>query len=326
MRKVKNRYNDIKLAKGLYLDNVAKTDRNGELGISTILTGSKWFILPKGRAIFKSYDGSFYQYIKDLRIANELLCQELAKQLNIDCAEYQPAIYENKKGLVSYDVTKNGEELLNGNYLFALSKSNQNYPINDFNSYITSLKSLKQQGYNFDLKQQIVNLYKIAVFDSLTAQSDRHISNVFFIVNKKEKTLKVAPLIDNEFAFNIENESATLYYNYYVKKSDINKNLNRIHKQLEINDLSSTFHNKYDANLQNIVNLAKNNPTLKQVLDDMLSKYNLKDAIDSLEKQGTTISQSYKEYILNANKVIMSKYKKAYSNKQKNTQQDFLEL
>ena len=129
---------------------------------------------------------------------------------------FSNAIYENKKGLVSYDVTKNGEELLNGNYLFALSKSNQNYPINDFNSYITSLKKLKQQGYNFDLKQQIVNLYKIAVFDSLTAQSDRHISNVFFIVNKKDKTLKVAPLIDNELAFNIENESATLYYNYYI--------------------------------------------------------------------------------------------------------------
>ena len=46
---------------------------------------------------------------------------------------------------------------------------------------ITSYQ-LQKMGFKFNLKEVVFDLYKIAVFDSLTAQSDRHIENTFFII------------------------------------------------------------------------------------------------------------------------------------------------
>ena len=46
-----------------------------------------------------------------------------------------------------------------------------------------------------------MDIYRIAVFDTITMQTDRHINNIFFLIDKKTKEVKVAPLIDNEFAF-----------------------------------------------------------------------------------------------------------------------------
>ena len=68
------KYSNIKLAKGLLLDDSKTIKRAGECGVSTGKYGLRWFCLPKGKAIFKTYDGIFCFDIRQNRIdiANEL--------------------------------------------------------------------------------------------------------------------------------------------------------------------------------------------------------------------------------------------------------------
>lgn len=44
-------------------------------------------------------------------------------------------------------------------------------------------------------------LIKMAVADIITGQPDRHDDNISVILNNKEKTIRIAPIYDNEFAF-----------------------------------------------------------------------------------------------------------------------------
>ena len=109
------KYNDIRLARGLKLNEVPTTVRNGNNGISTEKFGRSWYMLPKGRAIFKTYGDTdnFFNSIRNLRLVNELLCYELAKQMNVPCAEYELASKGLNKGIVTYDVAKEGEKIVN---------------------------------------------------------------------------------------------------------------------------------------------------------------------------------------------------------------------
>ncbi|MBO5884552.1 MAG: hypothetical protein J6Q51_02020 [Clostridia bacterium] len=319
MKLIKTKYTNIKLCKGIYIDEVKQIIRKGETGISTAISGLKWYLLPKGRAIFKSFEGPVYKDIRLIRIANELLCQELAKQVEVDCAVYQPATHQGINGLLSFDVTGKNEELISGFKLHELAYGDdlEFAPNNELNSYIPALKELQKMGFKFNLKEVIFNLYKIAVFDSLTAQSDRHIENTFFIINLKAKTVKVAPLIDNELAFNAENETR-LAKNFPIGKLEINKQVNNISKQLVITEPCTHLQKTYDKNLAHIVALANINPELKQILFDMIRNYNLDKAISEVERKGTILSPSYKKYLLTLNKVVLTKYKKELVTKKAN--------
>lgn len=318
MKLIKNKYTNIKLCKGIFIDEVKQILRNGGTGVSTAISGLKWYLLPKGRAIFKSFEGPEYKDIRPIRIANELLCQELAHQVDVACAIYQPATHMGVSGLLSYDVAGRNEELLTGAQLHELAYGESKNPDNELSSYIPALQALQKKGYKFNLKNVVFELYKIAIFDSLTAQSDLHIDNTFFIVNPKAKTLKVAPLIDNELAFNAENESR-LAKNFPIGKLEINKQVNSISKQLVITEPCTHLQKTYDKNLAHIVALADANPDFKQTLFDMIHNYNLDKAISEVERKGTILSPSYKKYLLTLNKVIISKYKKELTGKKETT-------
>ena len=200
---LKNEYKyteHLKLAKGLIIDQASTEHRdNLDVGISSRNFGKNWYILPKGKAIFKTYDSyKKFENIKQIRIINELLCYELAKQVNIPCAEYELATNNNVTGLVTYKITNDNEILVKGQdfLLFANGEAH-----NDMISYSRACKYYKELGFKIDRKKIMLDLYKIAVFDALTLQTDRHMNNICFIKNTKDDTIRVSPIIDNELAF-----------------------------------------------------------------------------------------------------------------------------
>lgn len=180
-----DKFNDIKLAKGLDLTFYATKDRKinwQKVGISTETFGDKWILTPKGRGLFKSFDTFYSTSTKNIRICNELLCRELCKQVGIRCAEYELAEIDGIKGLITYDfVGKN--KLVPLNHFVEINKQSECNLI----GCVEAFDTYAEKGYRFDKKQAIIDLYKLIVFDTLTLQTDRHENNVNFLFEKGKK-------------------------------------------------------------------------------------------------------------------------------------------
>lgn len=313
------KYTALKFAKGIYLDNQETQNRFGDYGISSKRYSNKWYVLPQGRAIFKTYDKyeEYYDMLKNLRIINELLCYELCKQINLPCARYELATKENISGLISYDVTKQGETL----YCFSeyFYKNNIFYE-NNFKTFVKEIKNLKTKTkLNINQSQAIKDFYKILLFDCLTVQTDRHAGNLFFIENLQKNTLKISPLIDNEFAFNIIYFDMLLI-NENISQDNIKANLKHATICTTVNP--TCLNCVFEENLKDLVTISFKNKEFKEILKNVLSNYNMDLAIRKVEKQGATISPYYKDYLLKMENIVKTLIKENITklkNEQANT-------
>ena len=213
-----------------------------------------------------------YNQIREVRIVNELLCYELSKQVGVLCAEYELATKDDVTGLVSYDVITNKNQKL----IPAISMFNQLQItcLNNFNSYMDAIKKYQQLGYKIDSKKILCDLYKISLFDALTIQTDRHTNNIFMIVDTQKKTIKVAPLIDNELAFASGICYESLDSDCYIYPESIKNYTIMINKIIEVkrNPLKP---NRYSENIKNLVELAKHNKTFDTIFKEMIQNYDI---------------------------------------------------
>jgi hypothetical protein len=317
--KVKQKYTDIKLAKGVCIDRHNHTAREvADVGVSTKSFGKVWFYMPKGKAIFKTYD-DFQNEIRDLRIVNELLCYELSKQMGIRCAEYELAcLDEIITGVVTYDVATKNEKLVNSKELFIRQNIKD---AQDLNEYYKLLKKYVEQGYKVDLDKTMKDLYKICLFDSLTMQSDRNSSNVFFLFNEQNKTIKVAPLIDNEYAFNTQNLNRELKDNYDIYETLFVDRLDYIYKMITVDNVLRED-SSFRENITKLTHIAVTVPEYGKIFKDFVKGFNVKKALKKLESQGVEVGPRYKEYLFMTEKIIKDIYKQELA-KTKNKKQNF---
>lgn len=306
-----NKYTDnIKLAKGVLLDNAKTAPRfYTELGISTKTYGHSWFLLPQGRAIFKTFD-SDYQEIKTLRIINELLCEELANQLNIKCAHYELATKDKINGVVTYDITKMGQTLYTAFDWF--EKNDIQEFENEFKSFALIVNHCKENNINIDKNKFMIDLYKLMVFDILTVQGDRHLNNIFIIQDQNDNSLKLAPLLDNEFAFNTGLNWSNLYGSETITQDMFIDSLSYIYKQIMVLD-NRYRSSKYLENIKQVVDLAKMYPQYDIILKSLCKTYNLNNAIEKLEQKGVQINKKYKEYLLMTQDTVKQLIKLEYT-------------
>lgn len=304
------KYNDIRLAKGICLDKIPTLDRRGNVGLSTQQFGHSWYMLPKGRAIFKTFDDTdkFFDRLKNMRLVNELVCYELAKQMNLPCAEYEPASKGKAKGLVTYDVATPQEKIYN---LY------QFYDFIDYNcssisisTFSKILDDLQQQGYKLDKQKMLKTYFKVVVFDLLTAQSDRHENNLILLMDKKNKKIRFSPIIDNEFAFSI------IYLDDMLKEGPVIYPNNFLAQLKEIScmlPLKQYDYNRdidwYNSNLKELIKVIKTNDEYAQIFKDMCKNMDISKAIQSVEKKGIKINKFYKKYLIFAEKTLKNNIK-----------------
>ena len=295
LNKNKN-YKVYKLCKGINLRFFRRKKReNGYVGISTEKYGTKWFITKKGKAIFKTYE-NLGEKSHDFRIINELLYCKLAKQIGVECAVYEPATIGKNIGLVSYNVASEDEELINGQK-FNLFKFN----FNKYSGYEESIDYYKKQKAVINAQKMKRDIFKLMVLDALVFQEDRHINNVHFLHNKKTNEYKLAPIIDNEFAF------AGKTFSHFLNKQDmylagislgafmtiIDHNYRSI-----ITDVKMFSDGSFDRNIRNIIAMAKKDPVKKSFLIKAINKIDIKKAIKEVEDIGYDISPDYKQYLI----------------------------
>lgn len=281
-----------------------KNRYNVELGISTGKFGRHWYSLPQGRAIFKTYDGSFMLYLKNIRIINEVVCFHLANQAGIACAKYEPANLqigkEDNVGLVSFDITKPREKLI---HLYELTYEG----CKDYWTLYQIYNNIEQLNYKYSLDRDKIclHLYEMMIFDLLTMQTDRNTHNIHFILNKDTKEFTSSPLIDNEFAFCAKRikrilntrkpstKDALIFEMNNLSNDDLSKKeiyLYRVNNEEDRLD-------SYFETIKEVVRLANEYEEARESLSRILSNINIEDAINKTEAMGYKIDENYKEYL-----------------------------
>jgi len=286
----------LKMADGINLENAKFTKRKKDINApSTSLKkyGNYWFKLKKGNALFKTYDSDYNSELRELRIINELICQNLAKQIGVSYAEYEPAHIGKDNGLVTYNVLKDGQKLVPLAKFLRYDLSLKNNLV-DISSAVTHYRDL---GYNIN-SDVLYNLYTYIVFDALTLQTDRNNYNIYFILDKNTNTYTVSPLFDSEYAFN--GEYLELSYTNKINTYDLLlKQYSYESKYLNIDYEMPGKTNTYYKNVINICNLAKSDKKFNNFLTNALKKFNTLLAINYVEEIGYEISQEYKDYLIN---------------------------
>lgn len=288
------KYGYIKLAKGIDLGKIKTKYRFfGKVGISTEDFGKKWYCLPSGKGIFKTFTDKSYIMIRENRIINEFVCAELCKQVGIPSPKLEPATLYDINGLISYNVVSNKyQKLLTAEELF----NKIDYPIsNELVDFREAFNILRNKNYNIDVKKSTMDIYRIAVFDTLTMQTDRHINNIFFIIDKKTKEVKVAPLIDNEFAFFGQGIEKVIKNRQTDIKEDIMPNYVKFARIIQTSRNMKPY--EYDAPEKDIVNCALSHRGFDVVLKEVLTKIDPKSAVENVRKLGYEIPDEYEEYI-----------------------------
>lgn len=233
---------------------------------------------------FKLFYNGKYIYFKtqeseDLRY-NELICNEIAKRMKINCVEYDLAELKHDnityKGLVSNNFVNNNQSFV--------ACATYSFGANDgLCGIIRNLEKFKKQNEcNLDTEEIEFDLFKMIVFDYLTCQSDRHDCNFGFILdnNGDIPTLKVAPLFDNELSFGF-----TSIKNFEDIFSIINLNLRFAPYNFNILNNNCIIGCENNELAREIILYAKDKPQLLDYVKFVIRDFNTINLGKSLQKK-----------------------------------------
>lgn len=135
----------------------------------------------------------------------ELIVEELAKQVDFPSAHYDLITYKGKRGVLSQDVRKRGEEFHTLMEFIGAEKETSRYssvPI-DFDFVINGFRQMmkNQEFYPEEVLDACKDLSKLLIFDTYVMGTDRHTENIGLLTSLGEdgkKHMKLAPAFDNE--------------------------------------------------------------------------------------------------------------------------------
>ena len=294
------KYGVLKLASGIDLKEYKKklSDRP-HVGISTETYRNYWFVDNQDqRGIFKTYDKvDVLDFIGQNRIINEMLCQEIGKQIGVKIADYRPAHIDDKIGTLSYDVASKREEVVSAHRLLGLNEKI------DLKNLSRILKDrCAKEGYFYESSKMIFDLYKMMVFDALTFQEDRRGGNIHFVINPSSRQIRLSPLIDNELAFGGKLCNLFFKNNQVEEMSSVTFLAN--HGKFMDMTFSESQHyeidgkKRYKSVVKSLVKLSKKSKLLENFLDEAIQNFDIKSAIKNVENMGYDISDNYKEFLL----------------------------
>ncbi len=190
------------------------------------INGEEYFF----KNALKNFDNSY----KMESIYNDMIVEEMAKEIGIDVVHIEAAQINNKIGTLTKDYRQADFSYINGsiileeylNYLeenklineyinptyvikYPLNDDLRKYLINDMNNLENIWDALNYHFHNYDednrlniVKNIMVELTKRYSLDYLTMQNDRHERNWEIMENAKKNIATLTPLYDNELSFN----------------------------------------------------------------------------------------------------------------------------
>lgn len=183
-----------------------KLKRFKESGVVVEGSNAKcWFNVSGERFLFKEYDDI-------LSVFGEVLYYRAAQICDIDCAQYDFAILDDKKGTISFDFLKENETYYNflelssefgeNNLDLTDISTNRELLIIQNNKYnnLSAIKSLLARLFRIPLEQRKEieqGLVKMFVLDTLLWHQDRTIWNYGIVINEENDDVRLAQVHDN---------------------------------------------------------------------------------------------------------------------------------
>ena len=283
---------------GISLLHLSSTPRHSFLKTaSTLSFDDVWFNINGKQALYKTFD---YNGLKEFRKTNEIVCYELAKQLKIPCVEYEYAHLKKSSGVITYNVLKKNQKIISGQEILLDNEENI------FSNYVSALFDYMEiYKYNGDIYKLINQIYEIAVFDLLTFQTDRHKTNINFII-EDNKNLKLFPLFDNEYAFGTKVLEEYTYFNS-EKISLTTKQFLRDYNDIAVKIcFSIRNYNDYIENVKSAVFLATRQKEYATFLKNTIKNLDIEKCLQTLKSKGYKFSHEQENIYKNC--INLSKY------------------
>ncbi len=304
-----SKYEVLHLAKGIDLGQFMHYSANFNVK-NNYRYMSDWVYTDDGRVFFKSGESIAFPDTQKHRVVNELLYDNIAMQLGMWTAKYEPASFEDVSTLISHDVQEDAglyEELKTvADYISVPFK--MEVGLDQIIQKWDTIPAL--QGYKCDKEELIFMMFRMIVLDAITFQEDRHEGNIHLFVDNKNKTVRFAPIIDNEYAFAAKTLNRFFELKpfgkneYYVDEEEfLAQHGAKLRLAIHKNTQFLPSPEKYKKNVMDIVEFAATNPRLKAFLIDALKCVDINQAIDSIERKGYQISDDYKQYLKDLTKL-----------------------
>ena len=268
-----------------------------QAGVASKTFSDTFFTNSHGQAIFKTYDNWGYKHIKNIRMLNELLIEKMLAQVGIPCVKYVPAKYIDSQGithtgLITYNVLSGHQDF---RHIATLLGRYDKLSLHEIKSRIESRKDIV--SYSVDTQRTIKQLFAIEVFDLLTAQGDRGVSNVNFVHDKSKQTCSLDFVFDNELAyFSVLFTKPELECNVYRSLQDLLTDYSQGARFLTPSGEAYTETTLENA-FRDIAYISKRKPEFFEITNHILANLDPMQAIASLEKSGHTIPDSYKNLV-----------------------------
>ena len=164
--------------------------------------------IPKNMSVFIDDNNEIY-FFKYLTIGNpygELIAEEVLKDLNLPHAEYDLAIYNGEKGVLTKNFRKKDKEYISGeelllDYIEVLGYNPEEVELEYFNNLQTIWNALEYRYRNSPNKEKIVEklmnqLVNLFIFDIMIENFDRYCRN--YLIEEGKDDINLAPIFDNE--------------------------------------------------------------------------------------------------------------------------------
>ena len=155
-------------------------------------------------------DMFMYKKAKDktYELYSELFADEMAGIFGLECTKNIPTIYNDCTGMTTLNFINNDELFIDGSHIidFCITGNiEQNLSLSmDKICKFNNLEMLSYLIEDYCLRNNLIcnneifeHLQKMFVFDTILLQTDRNPNNWGILINKKERTVRVAPLYDN---------------------------------------------------------------------------------------------------------------------------------
>lgn len=176
----------------------------------------------------------FFKEASDQAILKELVAEKIANRFGIPCCHYMPAIYHERKGVVS-------ESALNTNYISIGKYLKDVYGLKKDYLYCNNLEDLWNAFYlefpNETVKRLMDEITDIFIFDVLIGNFDRHGENYGLI--RDGAASHIAPIYDNASMLSYTSINMGLY-NLDIESSENSyyKSDNSLYNFLDFSDKS----------------------------------------------------------------------------------------
>ncbi len=267
----------------------------------------KWVFFDNGTVMLR--DDQFEDDGTKFTTYQELIFEELAKQVNFPVAHYDLIKRGDKRGIITYNVLDNEDNKEMTMYslrdfmdqIDCKDDNKFNYNIADAYSAIKNFS--KESGIEKEQYAKVmVDFTKMQVLDLFLSSTDRHAENISFLygVDKvsKKPIIKLAPLYDNELSCGSDLTEEEMImcsedFREAKQKAALQQTCATVPYEYAIKDRNST------PNSQLLKFCMEIDDEVEDFVGDCLEKINIIDAVNKVQDRiNTKLPYNYVDYLL----------------------------